>query len=104
MCSVNSRNYGHCALRQFIFIGPPYRTDLVTAEATKNFGFPPRLKTNLLKVDYETGDEGEGGTVEGNETIFLVGDNKDMTRVSSRSGLSLEKLAEHVHISRGAQR
>jgi len=84
--------------------GPPYRTGLVTAEATKNFGFPPRLKTNLLKVDYETGEDGKGGTVEGNETIFLVGDDKDMTRVSSRSGLSLEKLVDLVHISRGARR
>ena len=84
--------------------GPPYRTGLVTCEATKPVGFPPRLKTNLLKIDYETGNEHEGGTLEGDETIFLVGNAEDMTRVSSRSGLSLERLARHVHINRGAQR
>lgn len=83
---------------------PPYRTGLVTCEATKSAGFPPRLKTDLLKVDYETGNEHEGGTEEGDKTIFLVGSEEDMARVSSRSGLSLEKLAQHVRINRGAHR
>ena len=69
---------------------PPYRTGLVTCEANKAFGFPPRLKTDLLKVDYTIGDE--------KRAIFLVGKEEDMTRVSSRSGLSLEKLAQYVHI------
>jgi len=83
--------------------GPPYRTGLVTCEAIKQIGFPPRLQTNLLKIDYETGD-GEEGTVEGDETIFLVGNPDDMKKVSSRSGLSLERLARHVHINRGAKK
>ena len=82
--------------------GPPYRTGLVTAEATKKVGFPPRLKTNLLKIDYETGNEGEGGKVEGDKTMFLVGSSINLTRISTRSGLSLQKLAEHVHINRGS--
>lgn len=83
---------------------PPYRTGLVTCEATKSFGFPPRLNTDLLKVDYEIGNENKGGTEEGDKTIFLVGREEDMTRVSSRSGLSLEKLAQYVRINHGTHR
>mmetsp|Transcript_15076 Transcript_15076/g.16697 ORF Transcript_15076/g.16697 Transcript_15076/m.16697 type:complete len:297 (+) Transcript_15076:102-992(+) len=82
--------------------GPPYRTGLVTCEAVKSGGFPPQLHTTLLKVDYETGNEGEGGSVEGDETLFLRGTAEDLQRVSSRSGLSLEKLARSVHINRAA--
>lgn len=95
--------------------GPPYRTGLVTCEAVKTISSEssssssrwyklPRLHTTLLKVDYETGDEHKGGTTEGDETIFLVGNEQDMSRVSSRSGLSLEMLARSVHINRGASR
>lgn len=83
---------------------PPFRTGLVTAQATKEVGFPPRLKTNLLKLDFETGNEGEGGTIEGDQTIYLAGNEDEVKRVSTRSGLSLEKLAEHVHINRGSSK
>jgi len=82
--------------------GPPYRTGLVTCEAVKSGGFPPQLHTTLLKVDYETGNEGEGGSVEGDETLFLRGTEEDLQRISKRSGLSLEKLARSVHINRAA--
>eukprot|EP00934_Nitzschia_sp_Nitz4_P004091 Nitzschia sp. Nitz4//scaffold26_size159584//119677//120796//NITZ4_002509-RA/size159584-snap-gene-0.24-mRNA-1//1//CDS//3329545136//4081//frame0 len=99
--------------------GPPYRTGLVTCEAVKTMAPPPpyhpdatvfsrmvtwipRLQTTLLKVDYETGNEGKGGTTEGDETIYLVGSEQDVTRVSSRSGLSLAMLARSVHINRAA--
>mmetsp|Transcript_21057 Transcript_21057/g.23577 ORF Transcript_21057/g.23577 Transcript_21057/m.23577 type:complete len:126 (-) Transcript_21057:139-516(-) len=87
---------------------PPFRTGIVTCEAIKQPGFPfPKLKTNLLKVDYETGnehesDDGSGMTFEGDATIVLKGNIEDMKKVSSRSGLSLECLAGHVHINRGA--
>jgi len=87
---------------------PPFRTGIVTCEAIKQPGFPfPKLKTNLLKVDYETGnehesDDGSGMTFEGDATIILKGNIEDMKKVSSRSGLSLEGLAGHVHINRGA--
>jgi len=87
---------------------PPFRTGIVTCEAIKQPGFPfPKLKTNLLKVDYETGnehesDDGSGMTFEGDQTIVLKGKIEDMKKVSSRSGLSLECLAGHVHINRGA--
>jgi hypothetical protein len=82
--------------------GPPYRTGLVTLEATKKTGFPATLKTTMLKVDYETGDEGEGGSVEGDQTLFLRGTAEDLQRVSSRSGLSLNMLASAVHINKAA--
>jgi hypothetical protein len=82
--------------------GPPYRTGLVTCEAIKSAGILPKLETTLLKVDYETGNEGEGGATEGDETIYLVGDASYVTRVSKRSGLSLDKLARSVHINRAA--
>ena len=83
--------------------GPPYRTGLVTCEAIKNAGFPPRLETTLLKVDYETGNEGEeGGNNEGDNTIFLKGDEKQLERVSDRSGLSLNMLGRAVHINKAA--
>lgn len=81
---------------------PPYRTGLVTCEAIKSGGFPPKLQTTLLKVDYETGNEGEGGTQEDDETLFLVGSQEDLERVSKRSGLSLEMLARQVHINKAA--
>ncbi|CAJ1966744.1 unnamed protein product [Cylindrotheca closterium] len=84
--------------------GPPYRTGLVTCEATKvpgSFGLG-KLQTTLLKVDYETGNEGEGGSTEGDQTLFLVGSEDDLTRVSRRSGLSLDMLARQVHINRAA--
>ena len=80
--------------------GPPYRTGLVTCEAIKQEGFPPRLHTTLLTVDYETGNEGKGGNMEGDETIYLVGSEEQRSRVSNRSGLSLEMLARQVHINR----
>eukprot|EP00525_Craspedostauros_australis_P012103 CAMPEP_0198133002 /NCGR_PEP_ID=MMETSP1442-20131203/59338_1 /TAXON_ID= /ORGANISM="Craspedostauros australis, Strain CCMP3328" /LENGTH=304 /DNA_ID=CAMNT_0043794105 /DNA_START=525 /DNA_END=1439 /DNA_ORIENTATION=- len=82
--------------------GPPYRTGLVTCEAIKQEGFPPRLHTTLLKVDYETGNEGEGGSVEGDETVFLRGDESNLSRVSGRSGLSLDMLGRQVHINKAA--
>lgn len=84
--------------------GPPYRTGLVTCEAIKvpsGYGLG-KLQTTLLKVDYETGNEGEGGTTEGDQTLFLVGSEDVLTRVSRRSGLSLDSLARQVHINRGA--
>ena len=84
--------------------GPPYRTALVTCEATKvtsSYGLG-KLQTTLLKVDYETGNEGEGGSTEGDQTLFLVGSEDDLTRVSRRSGLSLDMLARQVHINRAA--
>lgn len=84
--------------------GPPYRTGLVTCEAVKapSGYLLPQLKTTLLKVDYETGNEGEGGSTEGDETIFLVGSEQDLNRVSRRSGLSLDMLARAVHINKAA--
>lgn len=84
--------------------GPPYRTGLVTCEAVKGGGrwFWPSLQTTLLKVDYETGNEHKGGTTEGDEAIFLVGNQEEVTRVSKRSGLSLAMLAGSVHINRAA--
>ena len=82
--------------------GPPYRTGIVTCEAIKNPGFPPRLETTLLKVDYETGNEGEGGEQEGDNTLFLKGDETQMSRVSDRSGLSLNMLGRAVHINKAA--
>lgn len=82
--------------------GPPYRTGLVTCEAIKTGGFPPKLTTTLLKIDYETGNEGEGGTREEDQTIFLRGSQADVTRVSRRSGLSLEMLGRSVHINKAA--
>ena len=86
--------------------GPPYRTGLVTCEAVKQAGFPwGKLQTTLLKVDYETGNEHEaGGTIEGDETLWLVGSASDLTRVSSRSGISLDKLASYCHINRAAKK
>jgi hypothetical protein len=71
--------------------GPPYRTGLVTCEANKGAGrwYWPSLQTTLLKVDYETGDEDKGGTTEGDETIYLVGSEEHVSRISKRSGLSL---------------
>jgi hypothetical protein len=82
--------------------GPPYRTGLVTCEAIKGGSrwYWPSLQTTLLKVDYETGDEDKGGNTEGDETIFLVGNEEEVTRVSKRSGLSLAMLARSVHINR----
>lgn len=82
--------------------GPPYRTGLVTCEAIKHSGLPPKLTTTLLKVDFETGNEGEGGSREEDQTIFLRGNPEDLTRVSRRSGLSLEKLGRSVHINKAA--
>ena len=82
--------------------GPPYRTGLVTCEAIKTGGFPPKLTTTLLKVDFETGNEGEGGTREEDQTIFLKGSAEDLTRISRRSGLSLEMLGRSVHINKAA--
>lgn len=75
---------------------------MVTCEAIKSAGFPPRLHTTLLKVDYETGNEGEGGTREGDETHFLAGSEAEMSRISKRSGLSLAMLARSVHINKAA--
>lgn len=83
--------------------GPPYRTGIVTCEAIKAGGFPPRLATTLLKVDYELGNEGEdGGTREEDQTYFLVGSQEEFSRVSKRSGLSLEMLARAIHIEKAA--
>mmetsp|Transcript_26706 Transcript_26706/g.43395 ORF Transcript_26706/g.43395 Transcript_26706/m.43395 type:complete len:113 (-) Transcript_26706:221-559(-) len=83
--------------------GPPYRTGIVTCEAIKSGGFPPKLDTTLLKIDYETGNEGqEGGTREEDETYFLKGEREEFARVSRRSGLSLETLGRSVHIERAA--
>ena len=83
--------------------GPPYRTGIVTCEAIKSGGFPPKLTTTLLKIDYETGNEGEsGGTREDDETYFLVGSQEEYARVSKRSGLSLEMLGRAVHIEKAA--
>jgi len=84
--------------------GPPYRTGLVTCEAVKvpsGMGLG-KLQTNLLKLDYETGNEGEGGTTEGDQTLFLVGSEDKLARVSRRSGLSLDMLGRQVHINRAA--
>jgi len=83
--------------------GPPYRTGLVTCEAIKPPGFPPRVQTTLLMVDYETGNEADGGDNEGDQTIFLVGSEEDLKHVSRRSGLSLEQLARQVHINKAAK-
>eukprot|EP00593_Proboscia_inermis_P000300 CAMPEP_0171298014 /NCGR_PEP_ID=MMETSP0816-20121228/6779_1 /TAXON_ID=420281 /ORGANISM="Proboscia inermis, Strain CCAP1064/1" /LENGTH=291 /DNA_ID=CAMNT_0011772749 /DNA_START=42 /DNA_END=917 /DNA_ORIENTATION=+ len=80
--------------------GPPYRTGLVTCEAVKKEGLPPTLSTTLLMVDYETGNEGDGGAMEGDKTIFLVGNEEQITKISNRSGVSLEMLARQVHINR----
>mmetsp|Transcript_11077 Transcript_11077/g.24014 ORF Transcript_11077/g.24014 Transcript_11077/m.24014 type:complete len:351 (-) Transcript_11077:320-1372(-) len=84
--------------------GPPYRTGIVTCEAVKSGGFPPKLNTTLLKIDYETGNEGEegGGTHEGDETHYLKGSQEEFSRVSRRSGLSLDVLGRSVHIERAA--
>lgn len=83
--------------------GPPYRTGIVTCEAIKSGGFPPKLTTTLLKVDYELGNEGEeGGTREEDQTYFLKGSPEEFSRVSKRSGLSLDNLARSVHIERAA--
>ena len=83
--------------------GPPYRTGIVTCEAIKSGGFPPKLTTTLLKIDYETGNEGEeGGTREDDKTYFLQGSQEDVSRVSKRSGLSLEMLGRAVHIEKAA--
>lgn len=85
--------------------GPPYRTGLVTCEAIKyssTWWWPGSgLHTTLLKVDYETGT-GNDNEQEGDETIFLVGSPEDASRVSKRSGLSLDMLARAVHINRAA--
>jgi hypothetical protein len=53
-------------------------------------------------VDYETGNEGDGGSNEGDQTIFLQGNEEQLSRISSRSGLSLDMLARQVHINRAA--
>jgi hypothetical protein len=82
--------------------GPPYRTGIVTCEAIKSGGFPPRLVTTLLKIDYETGNEGEGGTREEDHTFYLRGSKEDFSRVSKRSGLSLDNLARSLHIEKAA--
>lgn len=84
--------------------GPPYRTGLVTCEVVKGAGrwYWPQLQTTLLKVDYEFGNEHEGGSTEGDATLYLVGTEKEVTRVSKRTGLSLEMLARSVHINRAA--
>ena len=83
--------------------GPPYRTGLVTCEAIKSGGIPPKLTTTLLKIDYETGNEGEeGGTREDDQTYYLKGSQEEFSRVSKRSGLSLDMLARSVHIEKAA--
>lgn len=83
--------------------GPPYRTGIVTCEAIKSGGVPPKLMTTLLKVDYELGNEGEeGGTREEDKTHFLKGSQEEFSRVSKRSGLSLNMLARSVHIEKAA--
>ena len=70
--------------------GPPFRTAIVTAQAHKVSGsFPPQLKTDILKVDYEVGDEGEGGVVEGDRCLWIKGDEELFDRKSQRSGLTL---------------
>ncbi|CAB9519531.1 expressed unknown protein [Seminavis robusta] len=82
--------------------GPPYRTGIVTCEAIKMFGIPPRLK-NVAQIDYEVGNEGEeGGTREDDQTYFLKGSQEEFSRVSKRSGLSLDMLARSVHIEKAA--
>lgn len=83
--------------------GPPYRTGLVTCEAIKPPGFPAQVQTTLLMVDYETGNEAEGGNNEEDQTMFLVGSEEDLKHVSRRSGLSLEQLARQVHINKAAK-
>jgi len=83
--------------------GPPYRTGLVTCEAIKPFTFPPRFDVSILMVDFETGNEGEGGIHEGDETIYLRGSDKEIKRISRRSGISLYGLARQVHINRAAK-
>ena len=83
--------------------GPPFRTGLVTCEAVKVTGaFPPKLQTNILKVDYEVGNEGEGGTEEGDRTVWLRGDEAKYERVSKRSGISLRDLGSMIHINKAA--
>ena len=82
--------------------GPPYRPAIVTCEAVKSsFSFPPKLTTTVLKVDFETGNGEEGG-IEGDQTIWLRGDREKFERVSNRSGLSLNCLANNMHINRAA--
>jgi len=82
---------------------PPFRTGVVTCEAVKVTGaFPPKLRTNILKIDYEDGNEGEGGDVEGDQTIWIRGDEEKYNRVSTRSGLSLRGLASAMHINKAA--
>ena len=84
--------------------GPPFRTGVVTCEAVKVTGsFPPALRTNVLKVDYETGNEHEGGDVEGDDSVWLRGDELKYNRVSARSGLSLSSLASQLHINRASK-
>jgi len=79
------------------------RTGIVTCEAIKAGGFPPKLTTTFLKVDYETGNEGEvGGTREEDQTYFIKGSPEDFSRVSKRSGLSLATLGRAVHIEKAA--
>lgn len=83
--------------------GPPFRTGLVTCEAVKVTGaFPPKLRTNVLKVDYEVGDEGEGGNEEGDRSAWLRGDKEKYERVSRRSGMSLKSLGSMIHINKAA--
>eukprot|EP00977_Amphora_coffeiformis_P005023 scaffold1064_cov85-Amphora_coffeaeformis.AAC.12 len=81
--------------------GPPYRTGIVTCEATKLWGIPPSLQTTILKVDYETGN-GATGDAEGDETLWLRGSPEDLARISKRSGLSLASIARQVHINKAA--
>lgn len=80
--------------------GPPYRTGLVTCEATKSSGFPPRLETTLLMVDYET--QTDHDAAEQDKTLFLKGTQEQLDRVSERSGMSLAMLASQVHINKAA--
>lgn len=85
--------------------GPPYLPALVTCEAIKSsFSFPPKLTTTVVKVDFETGNEHEGGNEEGDQTIFLKGSPEEYARVSGRSGISLSDLASHVHINKAVKR
>jgi hypothetical protein len=83
--------------------GPPFRSAIVTCEAKKVSGaFPPRLRTTVLKVDYEEGDEGDGGSYEGDRSVWLRGDEQEYNRVSERSGISLSNLAQSMHINKAA--
>ena len=82
--------------------GPPYRTGIVTCEAMKLWGLPPYLHTTILKVDYEKGSSDADGEIDLNHTLWLTGSPDDYTRVSKRSGLSLESIARQVHINKAA--